>query len=942
MVAESMVPIPFPALLEIVFSEYRQHQSIFGIPEHAFCQPVSARPEETSHTYGLFSELVSAPLGPAIGPHTHLTQSIVCAYLCGGRVIELKTVQKLDQLELQKPCVDAADIGYNTEWSTELTSAQATAEYFKAWLLLHLLRGLLWNEWGQEPDFLFLMSVGYDLEGIQGATVDAFLEDMRDAGRSAVFAELVDELVTFLEAQPELGFFPGGSLNNSLSDSPENSPAAPSGPDPRLDWREFVQGIRHDICRSVALSTMHGCPPDEIEAICTYLLTEKRFDTLVKLNPTLLGQQDVDQILSDAGYSIDLDSHSFEVDLRYSDAVQLLGRLQSTAAAVGRGFGLKLSNTLPVHNTDYRLPGETMYLSGRALYLLTTELAARLCQDLHTSYGVVPLVSYSGGAHAANIVELLETGIGPVTISTDLLKPGGYLRLAEALRAVEDRHFPDRPDPEALRSLADSAKQQPAYRARGGEPTARVHRPLPLFDCFVAPCREACPIGQDVPGYIRLLGEGRPAEALSLILATNAFPGLTGAICDQRCARACTRIEYDRAVQIRAEKELVVRAARHTGLGMIPSRRPAMGSAENGAPVAVLTAGLAGVSAAYYLVRAGIPAVIFESSSRIGERIEGQLAKYRLTGNELTEDLTRVAASGVKFRLARERYPDAADLVEEGFAEVVLSGPDPELLRSFDLRLHPDGTPKVESETRRTPNGIYLGGDGESDPPRIIEVIASGKRIAAAILAARRAGSTVAPEADAGHSSGGRFTGGRFTGGRHTAQQGPKPDPLQVLQKHGRFAAPGRGSDGDVARAEFQRCLECNVICLKCVQVCPNRANIAIRMQASDGFTDAFQIVHMDSWCNDCGNCAVFCPYDGKPYREKFTLFADRTAFEASNTPGICIDHGQVLLRGGEAQANTDGGGVTNREAKRVATLVERIQNDYSYLLRAFGGGMDE
>ena len=932
--AESMVPVPFPALLEIVVSEYRWHRSIFGIPEHAFCQPVAAQPEENRHAYDFFSESVSAPLGPAIGPHTHLAQSIVSSYLCGGRVLELKTVQKLDQLELQKPCVDAADIGYNTEWSTELTIAQATEEYFKAWLLLHLLRGLLWNDWRREPDFLFLMSVGYDLEGIQGAAVDSFLEDMRDAGRSPVFAELTAELLTFLEAQSELGFFPGGSPGGSPGDSPGGSPGGSPEHSPADSpefaqgpaWREFVQGIRHDICRSVALSTMHGCPPDEIEAICTYLLTEKQFDTLVKLNPTLLGQQDVDQILSDAGYSIDLESHAFEVDLRYPDAVQLLGRLQSTAAAVGRGFGLKLSNTLPVHNTDNRLPGETMYLSGRALFLLTTELAARLCLDVQQAFGEVPLVSYSGGAHAGNIVELLETGIGPVTISTDLLKPGGYLRLAEALRAAEARGqsgtdamsstrtdtallFPSRPCPDALRALADRAKQQPAYRARSGVPTARVQRSLPLFDCFVAPCREACPLGQDVPGYIRLLGEGRPAEALSLILATNAFPALTGAVCDQRCARACTRIEYDRAVQIRTEKALVVRSARHTGLGMIPARRPSLGGAENGAPVAVLTAGLAGVSAAYYLVRAGIPAVVFESSSRIGERIEGQLARYRLTGNELTEDLTRVAASGVKFRLARERYPEAADLVEEGFAEVVLSGPDPELLRSFDLRLSQDGTPKVDSETRRTPNGIYLGGDGEADPPRVIEVIASGKRIAAAIHAARR----TARE-------------------QSTSGQGPRPDPMQVLQKHGRFAAPGRGSDGEVARAEFQRCLECNVICLKCVQVCPNRANIAIHMQGSDGFTDAFQIAHMDSWCNDCGNCAVFCPYDGKPYREKFTIFADRAAFDASVAPGVCIDRSQVVLRAG----------ATDREAKQVATLAARIQKDYSYLLRAFRSGMDE
>ncbi len=70
------------------------------------------------------------------------------------------------------------------------------------------------------------------------------------------------------------------------------------------------------------------------------------------------------------------------------------------------------------------------------------------------------------------------------------------------------------------------------------------------------------------------------------------------------------------------------------------------------------------------------------------------------------------------------------------------------------------------------------------------------------------------------------------------------------------------------AKCEGNRCLTCNVVCQVCADVCPNRANVVIELP--DGRQ---QILHVDRMCNECGNCAIFCPYDSAPYREKFTLF---------------------------------------------------------------------
>lgn len=109
-----MRPIPFEELLTRIFDEYQQQRSIFGIPEQQFYSPVKGK------TVSVFGETCATPVGPAAGPHTQLAQNIVTSWLTGGRFIELKTVQILDRLELEKPCIDAEDECFNTEWSPNL------------------------------------------------------------------------------------------------------------------------------------------------------------------------------------------------------------------------------------------------------------------------------------------------------------------------------------------------------------------------------------------------------------------------------------------------------------------------------------------------------------------------------------------------------------------------------------------------------------------------------------------------------------------------------------------------------------------------------------------------------------------------------------------------------------------------------------------------------
>ncbi|MBR4169008.1 MAG: putative selenate reductase subunit YgfK, partial [Lachnospiraceae bacterium] len=91
---------------------------------------------------------------------------------------------------------------------------------------------------------------------------------------------------------------------------------------------------------------------------------------------------------------------------------------------------------------------------------------------------------------------------------------------------------------------------------------------------------------------------------------------------------------------------------------------------------------------------------------------------------------------------------------------------------------------------------------------------------------------------------------------------------------------------GDAEACDFDRCLSCSVICENCVDVCPNRANVAVNVVGME----KPQVVHIDRLCNECGNCATFCPYEGAPYKEKLTLFETTGDMEESENNGFCYE----------------------------------------------------
>lgn len=607
---EKMRPIPFQNLMEWSLQEYNNNKSVFGVREDKFYRNTSGK------SITIFNETISSPIGPAAGPNSQLAQNILVSYLAGSRFMELKTVQIMDGEELSacvpRPCINAEDECYNVEWSTELTVPQAYDEYVKAWFAIQVLA----KEFGisEQKDFAYNMSVGYDLAGIQSPKVDKYIEEMKEASHTEIWAECTKWL------KENIDRFEHFTL-------------------------EDLEQFSTQICSSVTLSTLHGCPPDEIERIAKYLLDEKKIHTYVKCNPTLLGYEKARSLLDEMGYGyVSFDEHHFLDDLQYDTAISMFNGLMEFASERNLSFGVKITNTFPVEIKRNELPGEEMYMSGRALYPLSLTVAAKLSQDFN---GKLP-VSYSGGADAFNIESIYKTGIQPITVATTLLKPGGYERFHQLAEIVEPLMQSEWPgiDKAQLSALAGNLVHSEKYRKDFREVGSRkTDVPLGLFDCYQAPCKQGgCPIEQQIPEYLQLVADQKYRDAFDVIAIDNTAPSITGTICDHNCQSKCTRVDYDSTLEIRDAKLTAAEAAQEAFIQDI--QVPALRTDKK---AVVVGAGPAGVAAALFLRRNGVDVTVLEKNDRPYGIVEYIIPSFRISSAAIKRDFEMAERLGVKF-----------------------------------------------------------------------------------------------------------------------------------------------------------------------------------------------------------------------------------------------------------------------------------------------------
>lgn len=996
--SEVMTPMSFEQLVDWVLQEKKKRGTVFG-QHHAY------RADGT-HNRTMFGRTLETPIGPAAGPHTQMTQNIVAAYYAGSRFFELKTVQIMDGEELaaciNRPCIKADDEGYNCEWSTELTVPQAMEEYIKAWFLLKVIArefGL-----GDMNGFQFNVSVGYDLAGIQSPKVDTFLNSMKHAEDTEIFKHCKAYLLE------------------------------------HADWFEHVttediEQIPPEICNSVTLSTLHGCPPQEIERIAMYLLTEKGFHTFVKCNPTLLGYEFARKTMDEMGYDyIQFGDFHFKDDLQYEDAVPMLTRLMNTAKERNLEFGVKITNTFPVDVKQNELPSEEMYMSGKSLYPLSISLAAKLAKEFDGRLRI----SYSGGADYYNIERIVDAGIWPVTVATTLLKPGGYQRLTQMAKLLDKENAPfEKIDVEAAGKLAEEAVKDPHHvKAMKPLPSRKMKKEVPLMDCFVAPCKEGCPIHQDITTYLQLVGEEKYEEAMEVITEKNPLPFITGTICAHNCMSKCTRNFYETPVHIR---EMKLKAAEN-GYEALLEKLPVPAVTKAG-KAAVIGGGPAGMAAAYFLRKGGMEVTLFEAKESLGGVVRHVIPPFRISEDAIEKDAEILRKMQVDIR-CNTKVESLEELKKQGYTKIVLAVGAPvqgslklesgmpknalEFLAEFKqtdgnvslgkyvvvigggntamdtaraakrnagvehvylvyrrtrrympadeeelvmaledgvefkellspvklengqllckvmqlsdydvsgrrgvtetgetvwvpadtviaavgekvptdwyqangLAVSEKGRLYVDEKTLKTSDdNVYAAGDGLYGPATVVEAIRDGRKVAEAI-----AGEVLARDFD------------------------------KLAEEEKIYAKRGVLKEEQKETKEAGRCLGCSTICENCVEVCPNRANIAIQVPGME----KHQIIHVDYLCNECGNCKSFCPYSSAPYLDKFTLFATEADMENSKNQGFAVldqetrrckvrFFGKTFIWEPEKPAALPDG---------LGRMIETVCRDYSYLIR--------
>ena len=996
--SEVMTPMSFEQLVDWVLQEKKKRGTVFG-QHHAY------RADGT-HNRTMFGRTLETPIGPAAGPHTQMTQNIVAAYYAGSRFFELKTVQIMDGEELaaciNRPCIKADDEGYNCEWSTELTVPQAMEEYIKAWFLLKVIAkefGL-----GDMNGFQFNVSVGYDLAGIQSPKVDTFLNSMKHAEDTEIFKNCKAYLLE------------------------------------HADWFEHVttediEQIPPEICNSVTLSTLHGCPPQEIERIAMYLLTEKGFHTFVKCNPTLLGYEFARKTMDEMGYDyIQFGDFHFKDDLQYEDAVPMLTRLMNTAKERNLEFGVKITNTFPVDVKQNELPSEEMYMSGKSLYPLSISLAAKLAKEFDGRLRI----SYSGGADYYNIERIVDAGIWPVTVATTLLKPGGYQRLTQMAKLLDKENAPfEKIDVEAAGKLAKEAVEDPHHvKAMKPLPSRKMKKEVPLMDCFVAPCKEGCPIHQDITTYLQLVGEEKYEEAMEVITEKNPLPFITGTICAHNCMSKCTRNFYETPVHIREMKLKAAENGYEALLEKLPV--PAVTKAEK---AAVIGGGPAGMAAAYFLRKGGMEVTLFEAKESLGGVVRHVIPPFRISEDAIEKDAEILRKMQVDIH-CNTKLESLEELKKQGYTKIVLAVGAPvqgslklesgmpknalEFLAEFKqtdgkvslgkhvvvigggntamdtaraakrnagvehvyliyrrtrrympadeeelvmaledgvefkellspvklengqlfckvmqlsdydvsgrrgvtetgetvwvpadtviaavgekvptdwyqangLAVSEKGRLYVDEKTLKTSDdNVYAAGDGLYGPATVVEAIRDGRKVAEAI-----AGEVLARDFD------------------------------KLAEEEKVYAKRGVLKEEQKETKEAGRCLGCSTICENCVEVCPNRANIAIQVPGME----KHQIIHVDYLCNECGNCKSFCPYSSAPYLDKFTLFETEADMENSKNQGFAVldqetrrckvrFFGKTFIWEPEKPAALPDG---------LGRMIETVCRDYSYLIR--------
>ena len=290
--------------------------------------------------------------------------------------------------------------------------------------------------------------------------------------------------------------------------------------------------------------------------------------------------------------------------------------------------------------------------------------------------------------------------------------PAGAVKLGQKLCTTQGEvQYPKHELPDHMRWGKD--KWDEDYRDKN-----RIN----CYETGTSPCKTACPAHIAVQGYIRMAKEGRYRDALALIKQDNPFPAICGRVCNRRCEEACTRGTVDQAVAIDAIKKFIAEQDLHAETRYVPDIVIPSNMGPWSEKIAIIGAGPAGLSCAYYLATRGYKPVVFEKNARPGGMLTYGIPSYKLEKDVIEAEIAVLKEIGVEIRCGVEVGKDVTlqQLREEGYKAFYIaigcqggrvpgvSGEDAEGIELAVDFLHK----ATEDQTRRMTGKVVVVGGG--------------------------------------------------------------------------------------------------------------------------------------------------------------------------------------------------------------------------------------
>ena len=379
-----------------------------------------------------------------------------------------------------------------------------------------------------------------------------------------------------------------------------------------------------------------------------------------------------------------------------------------------------------------------------------------------------------------------------------------------------------------------------------------------LGDCM-GPCQITCPAGMNIPLMIRQIAAGNLSDAIVTVKKDIALPAVLGRICPRPCERACRRAVFDEAVSICLLKRYVADVDLQSAHPYQPACKP-----KQGKRVAIVGAGPAGLSAAYYLQQEGYDCVIFDDHERPGGMLRYGVSQEELARDVLDAEISLIEKLGVKFQ-GRTRVGDSLSLedLRRDFDAVFVAVGElkPADAAWMGLKIGAGGV-AISGETYQTSiSGVFAGGDCVRKRRLTVRAVADGKE-AAVSISQYLSGQPVTGPPKIFNTHIGKLKEGEIEKFLAFASKASRLTPLQT----------GGGFTDDQVREEAACCLHCD---------CRKAENCKLRQYASEyeahpgrykserrefeQCTEHPEVIFEPGKCISCGLCVQITAQAGEP-----------------------------------------------------------------------------